>query len=171
MLLFNSFLANEEIASQRYPVVEAAFVKAAAIQFTRGSIETYTELVEQFLFALDRHIGRVTAKFRVQGPELASAICATLFDFGNVDSYLWKAFSSYEAQLQAALENQKVSTGQTTISADQEANWKEEQRRAYFRSVNDPTGNRKAVYSTRDSMTRDATFSGAQDAVAHASHL
>ncbi|KAF7502046.1 hypothetical protein GJ744_008223 [Endocarpon pusillum] len=65
MLLFNPFLANEEIASQRYPVVKAAFVKAAAIQFTRGSIKTYTELVEQFLFALDRHIRRVTAKFRV----------------------------------------------------------------------------------------------------------
>ncbi|ERF70125.1 hypothetical protein EPUS_00312 [Endocarpon pusillum Z07020] len=171
MLLFNPFLATGEIASQRYPVVEAAFVKAAAIQFTRGSIEMYNGLVEQFLFALDRHIGRVTTKFRVQGPELASTICATLFDFGNVDSYLWKAFSSYDAQLQATLENQKASTGQTIISAEQEANLKEEQLQAYFRSVNDRTEHPKAVHSSRDSTTKDATFSGAQDAVAHACHL
>ena len=40
MLLFNPFLANGEIASKRYPLVEAAFVKTAANHFTHGSIQT-----------------------------------------------------------------------------------------------------------------------------------
>ncbi|KAF7514335.1 hypothetical protein GJ744_000105 [Endocarpon pusillum] len=171
MLLFNPFLANGEIASQRYPSVESAFVKAAAIQFTRGSVEMYTQLVEQFLSVLNSHIGRVTAKFRVQGPEMASTLCATLFDFGNVESYLWKAFISYDAQVQAVLENYRNSTGQAKPSAEQEANLKEEQRRACFRSANSHTGHPRAAHSTKDATTKDATFSGAQDAVAKACHL
>jgi Est1 DNA/RNA binding domain len=171
MLLFNPFLASGEIASQRYPLVESAFVKAAAIQFTRGSVSMYNQLVEQFLSVLNSHIGRVTAKFRVQGPEMASTLCATLFDFGNVDAYLWKASLAYDSQLQAALENLKTSTGQTTTSTEQEASLKEEQRRTYFRSVNNRAEHPKAIHSTRDSTTKDATFSGAQDAVGHACHL
>jgi hypothetical protein len=47
---------------------------------------------------------------------------------------------------------------------------KDEQRRAYYRSVNDDTGHLKVAHSTRDSTTKDATFPGAQDAVAHASN-
>lgn len=171
MLLFNPFLAPGEIASQRYPLVESAFVKAAAIHFTRGSIPVYTDLVEQFLSVLNSHIGRVTAKFRVQGPEIASTLCAALFDFGNADSYLWKAFASYDAQLQAAVENHREFTGQTAISAEQETKIKEEQRRAYFRSVNSCRVLPRAVHSSSDSTTKDATFSGAQDAVAHACRL
>ncbi len=171
MLLFNPFLATGEIASQRYPLVESTFVKAAAIHFTRGSIRTYNQLVEQFLSVLNSYIGRVTAKFRVQGPEMASTLCATLFDFGTAESYLWKAFAAYDSQQQAALDNLKTSTGQTTSSAEQEANLKEEQRRASFRSLSEGTGHPKAAHSTRDSTTKDATFSGAEDAVAHACHL
>ncbi len=171
MLLFNPFLASGEIASQRYSLVESTFVKTAATQFTRGSIEVYTQLVEQFLSVFNSHIGRVTVRFRVQGPEMASTLCASLFDFGNVDSYLWKAFVSYDAQLEAVLENHRNSTGLTTSSAEQEANVKEEQRRAYFGRVNNRTEHPRVAHSTRDSTTKDATFSGAQDAVAHACHL
>jgi Est1 DNA/RNA binding domain len=171
MLLFNPFLANGETASLRYPVVESAFVKAAAVHFTRGSVAVYTQLVERFVSSLDSHIGRITAKFRVQGPEMASTLCAALFDFGNVDSFLWKGFVAHDCQIQAALENLNGSTGQTTTTADQEANLKAEQRRAYFRSMNDRPGHPQATHSTRDSTTKDATFSGAQDAVAQACHL
>ena len=171
MLLFNPFLATGEIASQRYSLVESTFVKAAAIQFTRGSIRIYDQMVEQHLSVLNTHIGRVTAKFRVQGPEMASTLCATLFDFGNAESYLWKAFVAYDGQIQTALENLQTSTGQTTTSAEQEANLKEEQRITYFRSVSDRTGHPRAIHSTADLTTKDATFSGAQDAVAHACHL
>jgi Est1 DNA/RNA binding domain len=83
ILLFSPFLANGEIASQRYPLVESAFMKAAAIQFTRGPIGMYNQPVAQFLSVLNSHIGRVTAKFRGQGPEMASILCATLFDFSR----------------------------------------------------------------------------------------
>ena len=171
MLLFYPFLADGEIASQRYPVVESAFVKAAAIHFTRGSIGMYNMLVNQFLSVLESYIGRVTARFRVQGPEMASTLCATLFDFGNIESYLWKAFAAYDGQLQAALEKFRTSPAQTTSLAEHEADLKEEQRRAYFRSLNNCTGHPKPAHSTKDSTTKDATFSGAVDAVAHASRL
>lgn len=171
MLLFNPFLAVAEIASQRYPMVEATFVKAAAIHFTRGSITAYTQLVEQFVSALNSHIGRITARFRVQGPEMASTLCASLFDFGDVDSYLLRLFVAYDSQFQAALEQVKLSTAQTTTSPEQEANLKEEQRQAYFKLVNASCEHPKAVHSTRDSTTKDARFSGSQDAVAHACHL
>jgi hypothetical protein len=83
ILLFRPFLANGEIASQHYPLVESAFMKAAAIQFTRGPIGMYNQPVEQFLSVLNSHIGRVTAKFRVRGPEMASILCATVFDFSR----------------------------------------------------------------------------------------
>lgn len=171
MLLFNPFLASGEIASQRYPLVESVFVKAAAIHFTRGSIRLHSQLVEQFLSVLNSHIGRVTAKFRVQGPEMASTLCASLFDFGNVESFLWKAFVAYDVLVQAALEKLKNTAGETTVSSEQEANLKLEQRLAYFRSVHEHTEHPKAAHSARDSSTKDATFSGAQDAVAHACNL
>jgi Est1 DNA/RNA binding domain len=171
MLLFNPFLTNGEIASQRYPLVESAFVKAAAIHFTRGSVRMYNQLAEQFVSALNSHIGRVTVKFRVQGPEMASTLCAALFDFGNVESFLWKAFVAYDSQLQAALDSLKATTGQTTTIAEQEAKLKAEQRSVNFRPLNGLSGNAKAAHSTRDSTTKDATFSGAQDAVAHACQL
>jgi hypothetical protein len=84
-----------------------------------------------------------------------------------VDAYLWKASLAYNSQLQAALENLKTSTGQITTSAEQKASLKEEERRAYLRSVNNHAERPEATNSTRDSTTKDATFSGAQDAVAH----
>ena len=65
MLLFNSFLGDGEVASQQYPLVESAFVKAAAIHFTRGSINMYSRSVDQCISVLDSHIGKVTVIFRV----------------------------------------------------------------------------------------------------------
>jgi hypothetical protein len=73
MLLFNPFLEGSEIASQQYPLVESALVKVNDISFTHGSVSEYTFLMDQFCSILDNHIGRVTAKFRVQGPEMASS--------------------------------------------------------------------------------------------------
>ena len=121
--------------------------------------------------SLNTHIGRVSAKFRVQGPELASTLCAALFDFGNVESFLLKAFVAYDAHLQAELDELKARTSQATATVEQEAKLKAEQRSANLRSLNGHSGNTKALHSTRDSTTKDATFSGAQDAVAHACHL
>ena len=65
MLLFNPFLEGSEIASQQYPLVESALVKANGVLFTHSPILEYTSIMDQFCSTLDNHIGRVTAKFRV----------------------------------------------------------------------------------------------------------
>jgi hypothetical protein len=57
MLLFNPFLECSEIASQRYPLVESALVKAYGILFTHGSIPEYISQMNQFWSILDNHIG------------------------------------------------------------------------------------------------------------------
>ena len=46
MLLFNPFLEGSDIASQRYPLIETALVKANGILFTYGSISEYTSLIK-----------------------------------------------------------------------------------------------------------------------------
>jgi Est1 DNA/RNA binding domain len=177
MLLFNPFLARGELASQRYPLLESSFVMATALFFTRGSIARYDHLVEQFISVLSSHIGRVTTKFRVQGPEIAFTLCASLFDYGNVESFLWKAFLAYDGHMQEALEDHEAATGQTTASAEDETNWKEAQRSVlvkktdHLRYLNEHTRCPSLAHSTRDSTTKDATFSGAQDAVAYAAQL
>ena len=75
-LLFSQFLEGSETAPQRYPLVESAFVKAHGVLFTHGLILEYQELMEHFLSILPNHIGRITAKWRVQGPEVASSLIA-----------------------------------------------------------------------------------------------
>ena len=85
MFLFNPFLDSPETASQWYTTVEASLVQAAALLFSRGSISTFDEAANQFISSLDSHIGSVTAKFSVQGPEIASSLLAMLMDFGTVD--------------------------------------------------------------------------------------
>jgi hypothetical protein len=104
MFLFNPFLVNGEIASQRYPLVESAFVKAAAIQFTRGSIGLYTQLVEQYVSVFNSHIGRVTAKFRVQGLEMAPTFYTSTEVFGR------KIFSG-EASMWLVSQHRRLCSG------------------------------------------------------------
>lgn len=67
MLLFTPFLEDSETANQRYPLVESAFVQAHGALFTYGSILEYTSLIGQFHSILDSYIGRIAAKWRVQG--------------------------------------------------------------------------------------------------------
>ena len=114
---------------------------------------------------------RPTARFRVQGPEIASTLYATLFHFGNVDSFLWKTFITFDTQFQATLENPKTSTSQTPTTAEQKADKKNEKRRRYFRSLSYRTEHPKAVDSNRDFTIKDTNFTGAQDTVVHACNL
>jgi hypothetical protein len=107
MLLFSPFLEDSEIASQRYPLVESALVKAHGILFTHGTISDYVSLMDQFCSVLDNHIGRVTAKFRVQGPEIASSLCAATFDFGNAKAYV-EAYQSSHGQEEPPPEDLKA---------------------------------------------------------------
>ena len=88
MLLFNPFLEGSKIASQRYPLVESALVKANGVLFIHGSISEYTSLISQFRSVSDNHIGRVTAKFRV--PEIAVSLLQPYF--GSATAFLFQAF-------------------------------------------------------------------------------
>jgi hypothetical protein len=112
MFLFSLFLEGSEIASQRYPLMESSVVKANGVLFTRGPISEYTFLMSQFSSVLDNHIGRVTAKFRVQGPEIASSLCATTFDFGNAKAFLSQTFRDQDDQRKAYVEAYQSSHGQ-----------------------------------------------------------
>jgi hypothetical protein len=105
-------LESSEIASQRYPLVESALIKAHGVLFTHGSVSEYTSLMDQFCSVLDNHIGRVTAKFRVQGPEIASSLCAATFDFGNAKAFLSQTFRDQDDRRKAYFEAYQSSHGQ-----------------------------------------------------------
>jgi hypothetical protein len=112
MLFFNPFLEGSEIASQRYPLIETALVKANGILFIHGPISEYASLMEQFRATLDNHIDRATAKFRVQGPEIASSLCAATFDFGNSQAFLSQAIRDQEDWKKTQLEAYQLSHGE-----------------------------------------------------------
>jgi hypothetical protein len=168
MLLFNPFLEGSEIASQRYPLVESALVKAHGILFTHGSISEYTSLMDQFLSILDNHIGRVTAKFRVQGPEIASSLCAATFDFGNAKSFLFQAFQDQDDQRKSYLEAYQNSHSQEE-PPQEPPEAKRTSMQAYWASIGDTFGSIQAnPPPIKDSTTGDARFSDSEDAAAYA---
>lgn len=92
MLLFTPLLDNPEVATQKHPLVEVTFVRAHGILFTKGSLSDYSTLVKQFVDSLDSHIARTSARFRVQGPEMISALAAATFDFGVLNTPLLQLF-------------------------------------------------------------------------------
>jgi hypothetical protein len=96
MLLFNPFLECSETACERYSLIEPALIRANGVIFTHGAVSEYTSLMNQFCSTLDNHIGRVTAKFRMRGPGIASSLCAATFDFGNAKSFLSQAFRDWD---------------------------------------------------------------------------
>lgn len=102
MLLFNPFLQEGETISQKYIAVEAAFVTFNAVLFTHGLWKLYSSNVDIFLSGLDAHIARTGSKFRTQGPEIISALCAATFDFGSSEAFLIKAFQ-LDTERRAAL--------------------------------------------------------------------
>jgi hypothetical protein len=168
MLLFNPFLEGSEIASQRYPLIESALTKANGLLFTHGSVSEYTSLMDQFYSTLDNHIGRVTAKFRVQGPEIASSLCAATFDFGNAKAFLSEAFRAQEDRKKAQLEAYQLSHAQEE-PPQEDLRVKYDSMQAYWASFYG-TSNlvRARPHSATDLTTKDATFSGSHDAEAYA---
>jgi hypothetical protein len=168
MLLFNPFLEGSEIASQRYPLVESALVKANGILFTHGSIVEYTSLMDQFCSVLDNHIGRVTAKFRVQGPEMASSLCAATFDFGNAQSFLFQAFHDQDERRKAEIEAYRSSHGQGTPPPE-DTKTKCASMQAYWASIDDTSDFIRAnPRQTGDSTSGEAVFLDSFDVAAYA---
>jgi hypothetical protein len=68
--------------------------------------------MSQFCSVLDSHIGRVTAKFRAQGPEIASSLCAGTFDFGDEKAFLVQVFRIHDDRHKAYVEAYQTSHNQ-----------------------------------------------------------
>lgn len=167
MLLWNPFLDGTDLASQRYPTVEATFVKSNGIQFTRGFIAEYRTLAGQFVSVLDNHIGRVTAKWRVQGPEIASTLCAAIQDFGNNEDFLtWTLKNEAERQEQsrdlARGEGSDEESPQTLPAPECFS-----PRKAWL-ELTDDNFQRLQPCSFEVAVSQEIKFTGSEDAVSHA---
>ena len=172
MLLFNPFMEGSEIASQRYPLVESALVKANGVLFTHRLISEYTSLMDQFCAIMDNHIGRVTAKFRTQGPEIASSLCAATFDFGNVKAFLSRCFRDHEGLKKTQLLAHQSSDGQEEPPPEEDPRVKRASMQAYWASLDHASeAIRAKTHPVKESTTSAATFSDSDDAAAHACHF
>jgi hypothetical protein len=167
MLLFNPFLEGSDIASQRYPLIETALVKANGILFTHGPISEYASLMKQFCATLDNHIDRATAEFRVQGPEIALSLCAATFDFGNAQAFLSQAIRDQEDWKKAQLKAYQLSHGEGR-SLPEDSKAKYDAMRAYWASFYNSSNLIRARPYPEKNLTKDATFLGSYDAAAHA---
>ncbi|KIW27399.1 hypothetical protein, variant 1 [Cladophialophora immunda] len=99
MLLFNPLLdacsgqkSRLDSTHSKYSKLESSLVTAAGLLFTKGSIDQYCFQVGQFTSELENHIARSGVNWKVQGPEVASALIAFLLDYGSEENFLWKSF-------------------------------------------------------------------------------
>ena len=179
MLLFNPFLESPDMATQKYPVVEASFVKAHGLLFTRGSISEYNSLSHQFLSVLDNHIGRVTSKWRVQGPEIASTLCAALQDFGDIEAFITKVLREKEdAKLKA---QEAAQTGEAGIIDQQQTQKSQEPMTTHqtypqiiWDNINQsdaPNMERLVPHSSQNTDFSEAKFTGSAEVVPHVYHV
>ncbi|KIW76073.1 hypothetical protein Z517_10818 [Fonsecaea pedrosoi CBS 271.37] len=137
MLLFNPLLdvatppgqkARPDAPPSKHSKLETSLVTAAGLLFTKGVIDQYCFQAERFTLELENHIARSGVNWKVQGPEVASALIALLFDFGSDNNYLWQIFranhdklkgSQPEAQQQQQQPpQQQQQEGSTTITPD-----------------------------------------------------
>ena len=159
LLLFNPFLPEEEIASQKYIQVEAALVTIHAVLFSEGSARLYWTKVEVFLSGFDSHIGRTGSKFRTQGPEIASSLCAAAFFFGVPQAYLMKAFhkESEKRTGQTAVPEESIETAAPTKEPPKEFGG----LREYWKSLDgDPAPGVKAQPHNAQDMDLDSRILG-----------
>lgn len=89
ILLFKSL--RESSRSNSDPVV-TAFVCAHGQLFMRQANDGLVVLVGYFLSALEKHIGRMGAAFRLQGVYIMSCNFAAVFEYGVVDAVLPAGF-------------------------------------------------------------------------------
>jgi hypothetical protein len=115
---------------------------------------------------LDNHIGRVTAKFRVQGPEIASSLCAATFDFGNAKAFLSQTFRDQDDERKAYIEAYQSSHGQEKPPPE-DLRTKRASMQVYWASVDETSDFVRASLSPcKDSTAGDATFSDSYDVAA-----
>ncbi|KAL2010228.1 hypothetical protein VTN00DRAFT_6035 [Thermoascus crustaceus] len=88
LLLFNPLLDPSRAVNNRHPPLATAFVSAHGVLFTKGSVDRFIKLVDEFLSLLDNYIGRVGALFREQGVYIASANYAAIFEYGQTNAIM-----------------------------------------------------------------------------------
>ena len=131
--------------------------------------QVYDSLIGQFNSLLDGHIAHITTKFRVQEPEMASALCAATFDFGNSQAFLWQAFHAFEGKQKPQCDTPQITSDSNMESEDPKA--RREVMQQYWMTVDERTDlERASSHSTLDSTTEDASFSGSHDAAFHGCH-
>jgi len=92
LTLFDPVLNAENHQGQyRLPPLDASFVKAHGLLFTKKNMEKFNPTVNKFLSLLDNQIGRVTRKFMEQGYHIAVANCIAMLGFASKDNVLMKA--------------------------------------------------------------------------------
>lgn len=106
---------NPHLAKQSLFIL--AFLRAHALMFTGSSAEQISLALDHFTGLLHGHIGTVTAKFIVQGYQIAIANCAALLGYGDRASELMHAMCS-EATQGVGQAVASVKTGQEVTSAE-----------------------------------------------------
>ena len=97
---------KDEAYYSKYPAVEASFVSALGILINHGTSGDYQVHIDKFLSGLDVHIRQLSAHWRAQGPEIATALLAAVLDFGYGSQWgkdtpdgewnpLWKLYHQY----------------------------------------------------------------------------
>ncbi|KAL9112830.1 MAG: hypothetical protein Q9227_002907 [Pyrenula ochraceoflavens] len=176
MLLFNPFLEGADTASQKYPVLEATFVKSNGLLFTRGLIRDYVSLSQQFLSILDNHIGRVASKWRVQGPEIASTLCAALQDFGDPEAFITKTLRENEEKLKLRVAQEGIQSGESNEDQSQAPTTPEQIISEYrtptelWDHIHEQDFNieRLSPRSSQDNFPLEAKFHGSTEVVSYA---
>jgi hypothetical protein len=110
----------------------------------------------------------VTAKFKVQGPEIASSLCSATFDFGNTTAFLSQAFQDQSDRRTVYVEAYQSSHGQEEPSPE-DPTAKNAFMKAYWASIDNTSAPIQAQpRSVLDSTSRDAKFLESDDAAAYA---
>ncbi|KIW21856.1 uncharacterized protein PV07_12723 [Cladophialophora immunda] len=128
MLLLNPLLdacsgqkSRLDSTHSKYSKLESSLVTAAGLLFTKGSIDQYCFQVDRFTLELENHIARSGVNWKVQGPEVASALIAFLLDYGLEENYLWKSFRANHDRLKGCQIDQQQQQQQecsSTITPD-----------------------------------------------------
>ena len=113
MTLFDPILKGKEPAYYRPLPMERNFIRTHALLFTGDQPDALEETTDRYLSALDKHIGRVTAKWKEQGVYILVANVAALFEYGSTESP-WRAMFEQHRRTRDAPPEEQSGSGPAT---------------------------------------------------------
>ncbi|KAL1999539.1 hypothetical protein VTN02DRAFT_4376 [Thermoascus thermophilus] len=153
LLLFNPLLDPSRAVHNRHPPLAAAFVSAHGVLFTKGSVDRFIKLVDEFLSLLDNYIGRVGPLFREQGVHIASSNYAAIFEYGQQDAIMPDIFDQQKI---------KAVSFQTTYESAQQ----------FWRNLGNESSSENRLISQVDPPTSgDVQFSNSTQIISYGSYL